>query len=367
MYICSPSFNIIPKRMIRLTGITIAMMICILSVSFGQEEPGKNYISKGQWLIGGNLSLYTTDDFDDFTFSFSPSGGYLITNKLALGLRTSFSNTRIVDVDGENLGRHNAVSLAPFARYYVSVNRFAPFAEVSYGGAWHKMESNFSGTPTTSKDNSTFYSAGVGANYFLSKNVALEGALIYSKTIDSYYDGTVGFDLGLQFFLSRNNSSTAEEENYISKGQWLIGGTGNISLGEVDALDFNQFSVTPMAGYLVGNKLAVGLSTGFNYYKGGSQSFYAQPFVRYYVNQKRLTPFGEIAYGAAWTKIKYYDFNINDTVVDTYSSTAYRISAGLNYFLTRNIALEGKLNYSNNPDTNSGSLGLQAGLQFFIR
>jgi opacity protein-like surface antigen len=293
-------------------------------------------------------------------------GGYFLTKRIAVGLRTDYSHTNLFDSYGKNLSV-NTWSVAPFARYYVGVKRFAPFAELSYGGSWYKSKLSPGGE---SSSNSTLYSAGVGLNYFLSRNVALEGTINYLKTIDSYYDGSFGIDLGLQFFLSRKKSTyTTEEINYFSKGQWLIGGTGNASLSTANDINHNQFSIIPMAGYLIGNKFAVGLSTGFNYQKGynyDAQSFYAQPFVRYYLNQKRLAPFGEIAYGAALNKKQFYLDN-SEVDVNKDTSTGVRISAGLNYFITRNIALEGKLGYSNIPDFDSGTTSFQAGFQFFLK
>jgi opacity protein-like surface antigen len=352
--------------MIRLTGIAFVMMLGIVTFSFGQDEGGKSYISKGQWLVGGKLSFSTGEDFDNYAFSIAPMGGYFFTKKLAAGLRVRYEHGNIVSIDSELTGNYQNFSATPFVRYYFGINKLAPFAEVAYGGNWYKTETSFMGDPSVSKSNSTSYSGGIGLNYFVSKNVALEGVVKYSKTIDSYYDGSVGFDLGLQFFISRKNSSSAtDEEVYISKGQWLIGGSGNISLGTVDELDFNQFSIAPMGGYFVGNKIAVGLSTGYNYYRSSSQSFFVLPFARYYFTQNKLAPFAEVGYGGSWARFEYSD--TTGDVVEKISGTGYRIGAGLNYFISKNIALEGNLRYTRNSDSDSGSFGLSAGLQFFIR
>ena len=349
----------------RFTGLTLVLLLCIVSVSFSQEEESNSYISKGQWMAGGKLSLSKGDDVENYTFAVSPMGGYFFGKRIAAGLRVKYEHVNFVSIDSEPMGNYQNFSATPFIRYYIGVNRFAPFAEVTYGGSWYKTESSFNGEPSVSKSNSSSYSGGVGLNYFVSKNVALEGVVKYSKTIDSYYDGSVGFDLGLQFFLSRNNSNSAgDEETYISKGQWLIGGSGNISLGTVDELDFNQFSIAPMGGYFVGKKVAVGLSTGYNYYRSSSQSFFIQPFARYYFAQNKLAPFAEVAYGGSWARFEYQG-STGETV--KISGTAYRIGAGLNYFISRDVALEGHLRYSRSNDSDSGSLGLSAGLQFFIR
>lgn len=345
--------------------VALFLMLCVVAVSFGQEEESKSYISKGQWMAGGKLSLSTGEDFDNYSFSVSPIGGYFLTKKIAVGLQAEYSHLQLTEIGGESTGSMNRFGIAPFTRYYFGVNRFAPFAELGYGGRWSKTDSEFNGIQSSSKSNSTHYWGGVGLNYFISKNVALEGIVKYSKTIDSYYDGSVGFNLGLQFFFSRKNSTNEDEGNYISKGQWLIGGSGDISLGTVDELDFNQFSISPMGGYLVGEKIAVGLSTGYTYYRGSSQSFFIQPFARYYFTQNKLAPFAEVAYGGGWARFEYS--GTNGDVVEKISDTGYRIGAGLNYFITRNVALEGNLRYSRSNDSDSGSLNFGVGLQFFIR
>ncbi len=348
----------------RFTGLTIALLLCILSTSFGQTEEDKNYISKGQWLVGGKLSLSTGEDFENYTFSVSPMGGYFIGGKIAVGLSVNYAHSNIFSVDAEPMGSGTSLAAAPFVRYYFSVNKLAPFAEVTYGGNWQKWESSFNGA--VSKNPSSFYSGGIGLNYFISRNVALEGVMKYEKTINSDFEGTLGFDIGIQFFPSRKNTKSAtDEKNYISKGQWLIGGIGDVSLNTIDDIDLYGLSISPMGGYLIGQKIAVGLSTGYMYRKGTTSSFFAQPFLRYYLSQKRLAPFAEVAYGAAWSRIEY--FSNNEPVVIKITGSFYRIGAGLNYFISKNVALEGNLRYSRNNDFDSGSINFSAGLQFFIR
>lgn len=330
---------------------------------FAQQEETK-YLSKGQWMLGGTMSLSISDDFiNPPNFSISPGGAYFIGNRWALGADLGYSIFDLNFFDpmtGEQYSNTvSYLSAAPFARYYIGTKKFAPFVEGGYGLNWYYSD----GSKTSE---SQTYKIGAGLNYFVSRNVALEGVVRYAKTIDSYYDGSFGLDLGLQFFFSRkNDAESVEEENYISKGQWLIGGSGNISLGTPEELDFNQFSISPMGGYFVGQKIVLGLSTGYSYYKGTSQSLYLLPFARYYFTQNKLAPFAEVAYGGSWARLEYA--GSDGEVVEKISGTGYRIGTGLNYFISRNVALEGNLRYARNTDADSGTLNLSAGLQFFIR
>jgi opacity protein-like surface antigen len=160
-----------------------------------------------------------------------------------------------------------------------------------------------------------------------------------------------------------------ETETFIGKGSWLVGGNLSLALAVGETYDLTTFSVTPMGGYFVGNKLAVGLSTSYQYYKGSSnsQAFSVQPFLRYYFLQKKLAPYGEVAYGGGWTQNEVFDSFLGETVTVKSSSSFYRVAAGLNYFVSKNVALDGNLRYSRNNDFDYGIVSFNVGLQFFIR
>jgi opacity protein-like surface antigen len=354
----------------RFRGLTLVIMLFSVCVSFAQEEESKNYISKGQWMAGGKLSLSKADDVDYLSFAVSPMGGYFLGKKIAVGLQTGYTHSNFFNTDGSNAGSYNNLSVSPFVRYYINTNRIAPFAEVMGGNNWSTSKSDYLGTETTFKRSIYYYAAGIGLNYFISRDVALEGILRYNDT-EGDNKAYLDFDLGLQFFLSRNNKSEADAEgNYFSKGQWLIGGTGNLSLGALDDVGLHQFSISPMAGYLVGKKIAVGLSTGYiysNINNTNTDSFFAGPFVRYYLTQKKLAPYAEVAYGASWTRIENTNPMTNEVTTYKDSGSSYRIGAGLNYFISKNVALDANLRYSRNSDWDTGSTSLNVGLQFFIR
>lgn len=95
-------------------------------------------------------------------------------------------------------------TILPFARYYFSQKKLAPYVEVAYGGGWTRSKNTFNGESTISKNSSEVYRIGVGVNYFIAKNVAIESNLSYDHVNikDSDYEvGSFNLNVGLQFFL----------------------------------------------------------------------------------------------------------------------------------------------------------------------
>jgi opacity protein-like surface antigen len=133
-----------------------------------------------------------------------------------------------------------------------------------------------------------------------------------------------------------------------------------------------DFSVSPMGGYLLGEKIAVGLSTGYSHNKYSSRygfsnsSFSVQPFFRYYITQNRLSAFAEVAYGLAWSKYNYVDYTYNIPMEQKNTKFTSKIGVGLDYFITNNVAIEGNLRYTS-TDFPQGMLNFSVGLQVFIR
>src|SRR5262245_13613849 len=108
------------KRRISLIALFITGLSGFL---FAQQEEPTNYISKGNWMLGGTMSLTTPDDFiRKPNFSISPMAGFFITNRLALGLEMGYSAYQLSYTDPitfeENTRTMIQVSSTPFARYY---------------------------------------------------------------------------------------------------------------------------------------------------------------------------------------------------------------------------------------------------------
>lgn len=359
----------------RFTGLTLVFLLCTVSASFAQEDESNSYISKGQWMLGGTMSLSTSDDFiRKPSFSISPMAGYFIGKRWALGLEVEYSLLEMTyfspdfgdPIIGDNSYMLGRLSVIPFARYYFGVGKFAPFVEGGYGMNWYH-----SGEGIESYDNKT-YKIGAGLNYFVTPSLAVEGKLLYSRSSsETAMLNPISLGIGLQFFLSRNQKGILKETEttFLEKGSWMIGGSMNVSVSDNEYSDklYQNHRITPMAGYFLSDKLAMGLAMYYSYLgndNSQTESFFAAPFARYYFRTKRFAPFAEAAFGAGVAKVEYFD-GVEQQVSsdDDYS---FQAAAGFNYFLTNSVALETKLSYGKSKSADQGTLGLQAGVSFFL-
>ncbi|HEU5290058.1 MAG TPA: outer membrane beta-barrel protein [Cyclobacteriaceae bacterium] len=348
----------------KLTWLTLLLMLCLAVTSFGQGEETQPYISKGQWMLGGTVSLRTPDDFQTANFSISPMGAYFIGNRWTLGVELGYSVSEIDalnPITGETYTQTlSSLSTTPFARYYFGVKKFAPFVEGGYQMNWYYGEGEKIG------DNQR-YKVGAGLNYFVSPSLALEGKVSYTYPVndESAYK-PIGLGIGLQFFFSRNQNAIAKESNetFLAKGSWMLGGDINLEFSENE---YQTHRINPMVGYFLTNKFATGVAIGYAY-SGGEynsiEALSAAPFIRYYFAIGRFAPFAGVAAGLAHSKFEYYDGD--EWQGSTDNSFSYQAGVGFNYFITKNVALESGLSYFRNQNIDQGSLALTAGLKFFI-
>ena len=159
-------------------------------------------ITKGNWLVGGdasfgNSSAKTEDGFKQSSTGIRilPNIGYFITDKFALGLRTSLGYSKT----GENPSVIG-YGAGPFARYYfLNTERIVNlFAEADYRFGSSKSQ----GLVSTS---SSSYSFKAGPAIFFTSSVALELALYYnSSTLDKTVFNDYGLSIGFQIHLENN-------------------------------------------------------------------------------------------------------------------------------------------------------------------
>jgi hypothetical protein len=181
--------------MIKLKLITV--FICLTTFSSFAQIEAETPINKGSWLVGGNLNFSMGEsDFKFDEFNANPMVGYFVGKKLVFGISQSFNYSRS-NVTGKWLGSY---TLQPFARYYFNQKKFTPFVEAAYGPEWWKGEFTFGSESYRTKGTTLSLRGAVGANYFISKNVALESIINYNPT-SSYSD--INFNVGLQFFIGR--------------------------------------------------------------------------------------------------------------------------------------------------------------------
>lgn len=125
----------------------------------------------------------------------SPSVGYFLADKFAVGLRPSYTKTKSqIDSPGGGNTNENRLDVGPFARYYflAEEKQFNVLADVSYqyGFYWFM--------PT--KGNRNTFSASAGTVVFFNSSVGLElliGYYTQKETINDAFK-TINEQKGLQ-------------------------------------------------------------------------------------------------------------------------------------------------------------------------
>lgn len=147
---------------------------------------------QGNWLVGGNLNLNTSEN--NSNISFSPSAGYFFVENFAVGANLNVSSSKFGNTKTTSFG------IGPFARYYFGTMNLRPFAHADFG-----YQTNKTKNITTATFNSTNYFLGAGLAAFINRNVAIEGLAGYSHTAIQNLDGSGGFNLrvGFQVYLSK--------------------------------------------------------------------------------------------------------------------------------------------------------------------
>lgn len=145
-------------------------------------------LATGGWYgIGGS---------DDFFAELNSTLGYFINNRTVLGtnLLYAFAN------------ENSIINVEPFARYYFGTSNrsLQPFATAGFGTRFQ-----FDDTFSESSFFNLNVTGGIGADLFLTPNVALEGLLSYdSRQIEDFNTKVdfLSFNIGLQFFLASSSA-----------------------------------------------------------------------------------------------------------------------------------------------------------------
>lgn len=164
----------------------------------------------------------------------------------------------------------------------------------------------------------------------------------------------------------------------ITKGNWLVGGTGDFSTGKskvttyFDGKEYEysgySFSINPNIGYFIANKFATGLTSRIGYAKtddgtdSGSWFYGAGPFARYYLlDSDNLVNI--------LTHVEYY-YTANSKSDNTFNSFITKLGPVI--FFNSSVALELTANYRLNNFNSSGgktvanSFDLQIGFQIHL-
>lgn len=186
----------------------------IFSLIIFFSNNGRAQITKGNWIVGGNLSINRTNNSylnntiaKQSILNIAPMVGYFLKDKFVLGIRTEYNNFSYWST-GNNRSSSNRVDFGPFLRYYFfSVsNKVNLFSESAYSLSLTKSNGN-----KWSSVNG--FLINVGPVIYLNKSVGIEFTLGYSSQY--WKNGNGNFNnfrtgIGFQIHLDKINSSSKE-------------------------------------------------------------------------------------------------------------------------------------------------------------
>lgn len=165
--------------------------------------PANGQTDKGTWLIGGNsnfLSSKNTDKGSTFSLAsdridigISPNIGYFIVDKLAIGIKTSFSKYKDQGFNG-GYSNINRFEFGRLVRYYFlnpEEKNYNILADINYQYGITKDVHYYNGEINT-------FSASAGTVIFFNTSVGLEFLLGYYQRNENIYNSYKTTQKGLR-------------------------------------------------------------------------------------------------------------------------------------------------------------------------
>jgi opacity protein-like surface antigen len=144
----------------------ILSAVAVLAFGFANAQESNGGFAKGDVLATGSFGVGSEKTGDSKTniFEIAPSVGYFVSENIAIGARVGFAS---IKETGEE--KINDFKAEVFGRYYITpASKFSVFGELATGIGSSK-QGDF-------KSKSFGINAGLGVNYFLSSNWAIEAA-----------------------------------------------------------------------------------------------------------------------------------------------------------------------------------------------
>jgi outer membrane protein W len=153
----------------------------LVAVSFSAMVQAQT--DKGDWMVGGSLSLNTTEGAT--SFSFQPNAGYFFAKGFVAGSELLISTSKLGDIRTTSLG------VGPFARYYFELKepQFKPYVHAGVSVA--SVRTKAFGMSET--ETAVGFLLGLGGAYFINDNVAIDGLAGYNHTKVENSEGNGGF------------------------------------------------------------------------------------------------------------------------------------------------------------------------------
>jgi len=184
----------------KITFMAVALLIILIS-NANADSP----TDKGVYSLSGSISYSHTNNGGGTMTAITPAFTYFVYPNLALGASILYWDFKTDSSEAKTYG------IGPVVRYYFGRETIYPFASVEYTYTKNKYESNFSGLSSTSNGHGSDLSLGLGVDYFLSKNVALEPIIRYTFNHNET-------DISASTFSSAASSSNRDETLFIGIG-----------------------------------------------------------------------------------------------------------------------------------------------------
>ncbi len=167
-------------------------------------EDGNAIIRKGNGFMGvtsGSILLNRRNNATITSINLAPQFGKFVSDRLLFGA--------LVNVSNFSAGGFNrfGIEATPFLRYYLNPEgkKFVPFGEIGGGISFNYLNGDIipNGNQTRSDPIAL---AGVGVDYFIRSNVAVEikANYRYTKIDDFFKQNNIGFSIGFNFFKNRS-------------------------------------------------------------------------------------------------------------------------------------------------------------------
>ena len=335
------------------TIFTLLLFLFTISL-FAQMQPGT-------WLLGGGAGAGKTLNIpeDNFNIGFYPQIAYLFSKHLMAGAAFQYSYDKY-----NNQSDGSTIAISPFIRYYLSKEntRWNWFFQTSY----FYQRYQYNDPDFKSVSNYSTLSVGGGFDYFLNSNIALENELQYEMVfVEGQNGNNLILDASLKFFLPPSSQDTSKNIA-IEKGARLIGFTARGAWNNFNHFenDYAYLSINPTLGFFITSRLVIG-SGLFLGFANQNSIVELQPFTRYYFGKQniRFQPFATLS---ANTRFQLAD----KTSESSFFNLDVNGGIGADFFLTRNVALEGLLQLNGNQvedETNNRNfLNFNIGFQFFL-
>ena len=136
------------------------------------QEGGTGGFSKGNIFVSGGLGFNSTKegDFKTSSVEFSPAVGYFVSDNIAIGARLGIASGKEDNGIAEN--KASSFGAEVFGRYFwTPASQFSLFGELAVGMGSTKFEPEVG---PEEKSQTFGVNAGVGVNYFISNQFAIE-------------------------------------------------------------------------------------------------------------------------------------------------------------------------------------------------